>query len=95
MQDEYGINFTDPFILSDIEIARKEEKSSQLKKRKVQVKKHRQGKNVLMNFPCFRLHIMDYLLFVTMALTSWHQKHLTCSSPFSQSLSRSKICQIL
>ena len=34
MQDEYGINFTDPFILSDIEIARKEEKSSQTEKEK-------------------------------------------------------------
>ena len=34
MQDEDGINFTDPFILSAIEIARKEEKSSQAKKEK-------------------------------------------------------------
>ena len=34
MQDEDGINFTDSFILSAIEIARKEEKSSQAKKEK-------------------------------------------------------------
>ena len=34
IQDENGIHFTDPFILSVIEIARKEERSSQAKKEK-------------------------------------------------------------
>ena len=86
IQDENVIHSTDPFILSVIEIARKEERSSQVKKEKVQAKKHKQGKRVLMNLPCFRLHIMD---------STWHHKHLTCFSPFSQSLSKSKICLIL
>ena len=51
MQDEYGINFTDPFILSDIEIARKEEKSSQTKKEKSSSQKTQARQKCFDEFP--------------------------------------------
>lgn len=43
-KEENGINFTDPFILSVTEIARKQEKSSQVIKGNSSSKKKKTGK---------------------------------------------------